>query len=267
MASTTKIEELVRETFSGLDEGILEYVVSMVEDMDDHSAAELIEVLVPFLMSSEFVDTAEAGEELCRQLSQKIKPPAAAESEPIVKESADMSGLRLLAAPVTIGDVAKVDYSWAGAKKFVNSEAESIGSAVNSRLQKKGKKAAAKSQAVEEKKAAARQAVVANTIVEAPKLREGTKGGGIKDVIVNSMTIAVGGKTLIHDAKLSLVWGRRYGLIGKNGTGKTTLLKAIYEHDIEGFPTNLSMMHVAQEMSGNESCALDVVTATNQVHS
>jgi ATPase subunit of ABC transporter with duplicated ATPase domains len=30
-----------------------------------------------------------------------------------------------------------------------------------------------------------------------------------------------------EDAELRLVYGRRYGLVGPNGIGKTTLLKAI----------------------------------------
>jgi len=35
---------------------------------------------------------------------------------------------------------------------------------------------------------------------------------------------------------LKLTYGRKYGLIGRNGIGKTTLLNHIAKKDIEGFP-------------------------------
>lgn len=34
-------------------------------------------------------------------------------------------------------------------------------------------------------------------------------------------------RVLIQGASMSLAYGRRYGLVGKNGLGKTTLLKMI----------------------------------------
>ena len=37
---------------------------------------------------------------------------------------------------------------------------------------------------------------------------------GSDDIIVNKFSISMGGKTLFKDSKLSLVHGRRYGLIG-----------------------------------------------------
>jgi len=47
------------------------------------------------------------------------------------------------------------------------------------------------------------------------------------DIIVPSITIIVGGKTLLDNASLKLAFGRKYGLIGRNGIGKTTLLNHI----------------------------------------
>ena len=50
---------------------------------------------------------------------------------------------------------------------------------------------------------------------------------GSDDIICNKFSISRGGKTLFRDAKLSLIHGRRYGLIGPNGCGKSTLMHAI----------------------------------------
>jgi elongation factor 3 len=50
-------------------------------------------------------------------------------------------------------------------------------------------------------------------------------------------TLAYGSKVLLHNTTLKLLKGRRYGLLGGNDCGKTTLLRAVSEGKIEGFPT------------------------------
>lgn len=51
----------------------------------------------------------------------------------------------------------------------------------------------------------------------------------------------------LQDASLMLAFGRRYGLVGRNGTGKTTLLRAMAGHQIKGIPANCQILHVEQE--------------------
>ena len=57
-----------------------------------------------------------------------------------------------------------------------------------------------------------------------------------KDIIVTNFNVTYGGHILLEGADLRIVYGRRYGLIGRNGIGKTTLLKHMARFDIEGFP-------------------------------
>jgi ABC-type multidrug transport system ATPase subunit len=56
------------------------------------------------------------------------------------------------------------------------------------------------------------------------------------DIILPNITIIAGGKTLLEDSMLRLVQGRKYGLVGRNGIGKTTLINAICRKEIEDFP-------------------------------
>ena len=53
--------------------------------------------------------------------------------------------------------------------------------------------------------------------------------------------------------------GRRYGLIGRNGVGKTTLLRAIARYEVPHFPTHLRVLHVEQEIRASDSTALQCV--------
>lgn len=48
-----------------------------------------------------------------------------------------------------------------------------------------------------------------------------------KDVKITSMSLVFHGRVLITDSTLELTLGRRYGLLGENGCGKSTMLKAI----------------------------------------
>ena len=48
-----------------------------------------------------------------------------------------------------------------------------------------------------------------------------------RDVKLSSVSLVFHGKVLITDTTLELNFGRRYGLLGENGCGKSTILKAI----------------------------------------
>ena len=55
-------------------------------------------------------------------------------------------------------------------------------------------------------------------------------------VFVLSLSLAYGGKILLRESKLRLVRGRRYAIVGGNGVGKTTLMNAISNGKLEGWP-------------------------------
>lgn len=65
-------------------------------------------------------------------------------------------------------------------------------------------------------------------------------------------------RCLLQGAELSLASGRRYGLIGRNGLGKTTLLKMLASRNLR-VPAHISILHVEQEVAGDETAALQSV--------
>lgn len=48
-------------------------------------------------------------------------------------------------------------------------------------------------------------------------------------LIFPACDVRAGGHVLITDARISLARGRRYGLLGRNGHGKSTLLQAVHD--------------------------------------
>lgn len=66
------------------------------------------------------------------------------------------------------------------------------------------------------------------------------------------MTIRAKGKLLLENTHLSITAGRRYGLVGPNGKGKSTLLRMIARRQIP-VPENLDVLLVEQVMEKNSS--------------
>ena len=68
-----------------------------------------------------------------------------------------------------------------------------------------------------------------------------------RDVVVDGVTLAFLGKELLNRTTLRFVAGRRYLLTGRNGVGKTTLLRRIATHSVPGLPAHLKIGYVPQE--------------------
>lgn len=69
-----------------------------------------------------------------------------------------------------------------------------------------------------------------------------------KDVKIDSFDVSISGKRILSDTSLTLAYGRRYGLVGQNGIGKSTLLRALSRREV-AIPTHISILHVEQEAS------------------
>jgi len=60
-------------------------------------------------------------------------------------------------------------------------------------------------------------------------------------------TLAYGAKILLHNTEMRLLRGFRYGLLGGNDSGKTTLMRAIANEQVEGFPPGSELRTVFVE--------------------
>ncbi|XP_070609859.1 ATP-binding cassette sub-family F member 3 [Erythrolamprus reginae] len=84
------------------------------------------------------------------------------------------------------------------------------------------------------------------------------------DVRIENFDVSFGERVLLTGADLNLAYGRRYGLVGRNGLGKTTLLKMIASRNLR-IPSHISILHVEQEVAGDETPALQSVLECDTV--
>lgn len=81
---------------------------------------------------------------------------------------------------------------------------------------------------------------------------------------INDLTYRIEGRTLLEKATIALPEGKKVGIVGRNGTGKTTLLKLITgelapdDGEIR-IPRNASVVHVAQEAPGTQDTLIETV--------
>ncbi|MFH4978007.1 hypothetical protein AB6A40_004716 [Gnathostoma spinigerum] len=87
-------------------------------------------------------------------------------------------------------------------------------------------------------------------------------GAKVKDVILEGVDISIGTKQLLLGADVTLVYGRRYGLVGRNGAGKSTFLRMISSKQLI-IPSNITMLSVEQEVDGDDTQVLDAVLASD----
>eukprot|EP01100_Stratorugosa_tubuloviscum_P010309 TRINITY_DN43_c1_g2_i1.p1 TRINITY_DN43_c1_g2~~TRINITY_DN43_c1_g2_i1.p1 ORF type:complete len:599 (-),score=308.24 TRINITY_DN43_c1_g2_i1:32-1828(-) len=124
------------------------------------------------------------------------------------------------------------------------------------------KKQGAKKSAVKAKKATK---IDIDEVEEVLKISEITTTGALttrpdsRDIKFENFTLTYHGKQLISDTIIELNWGRTYGLIGFNGTGKSTFLEALATREI-GIPERFDIYLLKSEAEPSERTALrDVI--------
>ncbi|KAG7340898.1 ABC transporter [Nitzschia inconspicua] len=78
-------------------------------------------------------------------------------------------------------------------------------------------------------------------------------GDNYTNLYLPSVSLQFQGKTLLQDSIMTIDKGHRYGLLGRNGVGKSTLFQALHKHLIPGLPHNYSVLLVNQQLLDDDS--------------
>ncbi|KAJ4485456.1 P-loop containing nucleoside triphosphate hydrolase protein [Lentinula aciculospora] len=82
-----------------------------------------------------------------------------------------------------------------------------------------------------------------------------------RDIKIDQYTLSFHGRLLIEGAEIALNYGQRYGLLGENGSGKSTFLQSISERDIE-IPQHIDIYLVRGEVEPSNVNAVEFIVAS-----
>lgn len=238
------------------DDTILEYIVGVLDDEHyDHGddGEETYEHLGPILLESGCCADEGEAREACRQLAAKLEAasnPAggshkALSTGPVLLAEAD--GKALLFQELKSGkDLIQTPFG----------NLPSISEKDKAKLEKARARDAAAARAAAE---AHQQRAAAHLAGNRPTIQRNKGSCAGRDIQLENFSVSNGGRDLIEDASVIMAYGRRYGLIGRNGTGKTTFLRALAGGEIKGLPTGCQVLHVEQEVAGDDTPVIQAV--------
>lgn len=79
-----------------------------------------------------------------------------------------------------------------------------------------------------------------------------------RDIKISGFSLSITGGELIQDCSIELTIGRRYGLIGQNGCGKTNFLKCLAKREVP-IPNHMDLYHLDCEAEPSDRTALEAV--------
>jgi len=262
------VEENVRSAIEncihGIDSDTIEYLESLIMECGIKDKDQLAETVVPFIEG--FVsgdDSAENIYEVFYGQLQELNAPQ--EDEAAVKGAAAVG---LLDKPVyaktmlSSEDQAACDTLWGfdsiREKRNTTMEITEAASAKYERRAEKEQRQWLKDLEDDFIGEEEDNTQICNMII--PTFLENNKEC---DIHVRNVVINFSGKLLLEDAELKIVYGKRYGLVGRNGVGKTTLLKHMANFSIDGFPRHHRVLHVKQEVAASEASVVEAVLSAD----
>ncbi|NXL04699.1 ABCF3 protein, partial [Mesembrinibis cayennensis] len=240
--------DILRSEFPDLDGEVFAYVTGILHGSgaDFESVDELVEAVGELLreVSQDAKDDG-AIREICQRLFNTLQLLAGARAhQPTTLLAADASVDLLPGLLLKRGQASMVN-----AKKLEKAEAR-----LKAKQDKRMERDSLKSSGplVLEEASASQAASKKETRMESSGKNKSY------DVRIENFDVSFGERVLLAGADLNLAFGRRYGLVGRNGLGKTTLLKMIASRSLR-IPSHISILHVEQEVAGDETPALQSV--------
>ena len=236
---------------SGLDEDILEYICGMLDG--DEEPEEMEAAVSDFLLSCEYCSSEEAALAKCKELFAELG---------VNKKVVDVSDSlpKMLASKTSMAD--------ADQHLFREKDDSGLGGRlvdIDEALDKRKKRKAEREAELRatrnmytriQAQRAAEEAALQNAVNNAVALRRqvGAYTGAV-EAKPFQLPNPGGGRDLLENATFTLVRGRCYGLIGRNGKGKSTLLKALASRAVGDIPPELTVHYVSQEVNISDEAA------------
>ncbi|KAI3687431.1 hypothetical protein L1987_81127 [Smallanthus sonchifolius] len=245
------VNEVLGPRAQDLDQPIIDYIVNVLADEDFDFGFEgegAFEAIGELLVDSGCVDDFSECQSVCGSLSEKFGKHGLIKVKPAV---------RSLATPFRMNE--GMDEVKAKKKKPEPVDGPLLTERDKIKLERRKRKDERQREIQYQMHVAEMEAAKAGMPVVSVNHDNSAEGSTVRDIHMENFNVSVGGRELIVDCTVTLSFGRHYGLVGRNGTGKTTFLRYMAMHAIEGIPKNCQILHVEQEVVGDDTSALQCV--------
>ncbi|KAL6175262.1 hypothetical protein ACLB2K_051904 [Fragaria x ananassa] len=252
--ASSLVHDVLGRRAEDVDRPIIDYIINVLadEDFDFGDDGEgAFDALGELLVAAGCVNDFDECRSVCSTLTEKFGKHGLVKAKPTV---------RSLAAPVRMDD--GMDEGQAPKKKQEVIDGPVLTERDRAKLDRRKRKDERQREQQYQMHLAEMEAARAGMPVVTVN-HDGGGGANIKDLHLEGFNVSVGGRDLIVDGSVTLSFGRHYGLIGRNGTGKTTFLRHLAMHAIDGIPNSCQILHVEQEVAGDDTSALQCVVNTD----
>jgi len=249
------VQGFLHEKLPGVDEDLLNYVVDVtktsVDDFED--VDDLYDAVGAVLHEATENEDEDDIKALCNGIMNLIKGND--------NDKGQLNGKRILDAPIHIGDISKKADEQKNEQNSIwmsqNVEDTSLKTVDLKKLEKADAKLKQKLEKRENKDGEEEESAgpTTNQVIQKKDMKQELSGGKVVDIRIENFDLAYGSKVLLQNANLIMAFGRRYGFVGRNGMGKTTLLRAISKRELY-IPSHVTVLHVEQEVRGDETYAV-----------
>ncbi|KAL5551552.1 hypothetical protein UlMin_001728 [Ulmus minor] len=248
--ASSVVHEVLGRRVLDVDQPIIDYIVNVLADEDFDFGLDgegAFEAIGELLVGAGCVTDLSECRSVCSTLTEKFGKHGLVRAKPTV---------RSLATPFRMNE--GMDEDEAPKKKPEVLEGPLLSERDKQKLERRKRKDERQREAQYQVHLAEMEAARAGMPVACVN-HDNSGGPIVKDIHLENFNISVGGRDLIVDGSLTLSFGRHYGLVGRNGTGKTTFLRHMAMHAIDGIPQNCQILHVEQEVVGDNTTALQCV--------
>ncbi|KAL5712991.1 ATP-binding cassette sub- F member 3 [Ranunculus cassubicifolius] len=234
-----------------VDQPIMDYIINVLADEDFEfgmGGEGAFEAVGELLVDSGCVTDDSEGRTVCNKLSEKFGKHGLIKDKPAV---------RSLATPLRMFD--GMDEDAAPKKQPEVIDGPVLSERDRLKLERRKRKEDRQREQQYQMHLAEMEAAKAGMPVVSVNHDNSAEGSTVKDIHMENFSVSIGGRELIVDGTVTLSFGRHYGLVGRNGTGKTTFLRHMAMHAIDGIPKNCQILHVEQEVVGDTMTALQCV--------
>lgn len=265
--------DVLHRSLPKLDEPIVSYLSGYVEDVaqDLEPSQDIIEdVIRPLLTSATLNDptAAKVLEHVLAEIAEIVAQKMPSSSGDVMEEATGLTRLdRVVDMRTSLGlsrtsgfESGTVDVGLGGSSKTRSTvdvkKLEKQEAKTRAKLVKRAQRDLYESSKLVE--TSKQQESYEEMFLKVNPLESAGARGKNKDINLPSIDLNFGSNRILSNATLTLAGGRRYGVIGRNGVGKSTLLRNMALRELP-IPTSISLLYVEQEIRGDDTTALQAV--------